>query len=98
MFDFSDHAVVDDYDAEYTKATLGAGSHPESVTICSPFMMWDYWTTEFKSARLFTLLDKDMGWTWAHIELYAGLSFTKYQAGLGPFHITKNVEGVFFPL
>ena len=41
VFDFSDHAVVDDYDAEYTKATLGAGSHPESVTICSPFMMWD---------------------------------------------------------
>ena len=80
VFDFSYHEADDnDEDEDYTRATLDAGSLPESFTICSSFMLWDYWTNDFKSARLFTLLDKDTIWSWAYIELYAGPSYTEYQ-------------------
>ena len=80
VFDFSYHEADDnDEDQEYTMATLDAGSLTESFTICSSFMLWDYWTNDFKSARLFTLLDKDTIWSWAYIELYAGPSYTEYQ-------------------
>ena len=83
VFDFSYHAW-DDHDEdeesyEHTRTTLDAGSLTESFTICSSFMLWDYWTNDFKSARLFTLLDKDTIWSWAYVELYAGPSYTEYQ-------------------
>ena len=79
VLDFSHHAWGDYEEDGYTKATLDAGLLPESFTLCSAFMLWDYWTTYFKSARLFTLLDKDTIWSWACIELYAGPSYTEYQ-------------------
>ena len=83
VFDFSYHAWddndEDEESYEHTRTTLDAGSLTESFTICSSFMLWDYWTNDFKSARLFTLLDKDTIWSWAYVELYAGPSYTEYQ-------------------
>ena len=47
---------------------------------------------------MFTLVDEEMSFTWAHIELYADPGYTEYQAGLGPVYIVENFEDAFFPL
>ena len=100
VLDFSYH-VWGDYDEDgYTKATLDAGLLPESFTLCSAFMLsssFGYWTTEFHSARWFTILDRNMGRSWAYIEFYAGPTFTEYQAGLGPAYLifVTNATNIF---
>ena len=63
VLDFSaDNDNEPDSNGEFTKATLNAGFIPESFTICSAIMT-DAWTTDFTSARMFTLLD-DVGNGW----------------------------------
>ena len=97
VFDFS--ADVDqepDNNGEYTSATLEAGPLPESFTICSALMV-EAWTTEFTSAKMFTLLDNDW-YTYGLITLFAASSYTQYQVQLGPVSFFKRTDTVFFPL
>ena len=98
VLDFSaDNDMEKDSNGEYTSATLNAGALPESFTICMAIIV-DAWTTEFKGAKLFILLDVN-GEQWGYVRIFAASSYTEYMVYLGPFdpHI-KQIETIFFPL
>ena len=70
VFDFSaDSDHEPDSNGEYTRTTLEAGPLPESFTVCSAFMV-EAWTTLFRSADMFALLNDD-GSRWGAINLFA---------------------------
>ena len=94
LSDDNDHEL--DSNGEYTSATLDAGALPESFAICSSFMV-DAWTTEFNSADMFSLLDRE-GYPWGYIYLHAASSYTQYLVKLGPVSFAKETKVVFFPL
>ena len=98
VLDFSaDNDMEKDSKGEYTSATLNAGALPESFTICMAIFV-DAWTTEFKGAKLFILLDVN-GEQWGYVRIFAASSYTEYMVYLGPFdpHV-KQIETIFFPL
>ena len=98
VFDFSaDNDNKPDSNGEYTGATLEAGPLPESFTICSAFMV-EAWTTDFSSARMFTLLTKKGAPWWGYISVHAAPSHTGYKIKLGPVKILQKIEAIFFPL
>ena len=97
VLDFSaDYDQEPDSNGEYTGATLNAGALPKSFTICLAFMV-EAWTTKFKSADMFVLLDVH-GYVWGRINLWAANSYTQYEAMLGPVYFQRQVEAIFFPL
>ena len=97
VLDFSaDNDQAPDSNGEFTSASLVAGPLPESLTVCFAFMI-EAWTTEFSSAALLTLPDKN-GHHWGSINLFAASSYTEYRVQFGPVSIVKNIEGIFFPL
>ena len=97
VLDFSaDDDQQPDSNNEYTGATLEAGPLQESFTICSALMV-EAWTTEFRSAFLFQLLNDD-GYRWIHNNVWAASSFTEYDVRAGEASHLNEKEGVLFPL
>ena len=97
VLDFSadtDHEP--DSNGEYTRATLEGGPLPESFTVCTAFMV-EAWTTVFRSADMFTLLNDD-GKRWGAINLFAGPSYTEYEVRVGPAFLVNQTGTMFFPL
>ena len=57
ILDFSKDNDHEPYsNGEFTSATLKAGPLPESITVCSAFMV-EAWQTLFKQSRMFSLRD-----------------------------------------
>ena len=56
ILDFSKDNDHEHSNGEYTTATLRAGPLPESITVCSAFMV-EAWHTSFKQSRMFSLRD-----------------------------------------
>ena len=97
VLDFSeDGDGQPDSNGEYTKATLEAGSLPESFTICSAFMT-EAWTTRFTAAEMFSLMWVD-GRIWGYVNLFAGKTSTDFEVMLGPVNLLTKLEELFFTL
>ena len=111
ILDFSkdnDHEL--DSNGEYTCATLNAGPLPESITVCSAFMV-EAWQPSFKESRMFYLIEDlrsnnslyedlrqaEKGHEWGFVSVYADYNRTEYTAYLGGVTIVKNVPTIFFP-
>ena len=99
VIDFSEDVDnLPDSEGEYTHATLlrdPNNSFPSSFTICASFMV-KAWTTEFASAYMFQLNDKD-GDRWGYVNMLT-CTYVEYEVYLGNVYFIATTDGPLFPL
>ena len=97
MISFSDdNDNLPDSSGEYTGASLTKLDMPKDFTICAAYMV-EAWTTDFKMANLFELINKD-GRPWTFFNMYAGDTYTEFKARVGPAGFIAYSELVLLPL
>ena len=97
MIIFSDDVdQAPDSSGEYTGASLTKPDMPKDFTICAAYMV-EAWTTDFGSAELFTLNNRD-GDPWANVMMNFGGANTEFHVYIGRVSVAAYNDHVVFPL
>ena len=86
ILDFSKDNDHEPDNGEFTGATLRAGPLPESITVCSAFMV-EAWHTSFKQSKIFSLIEDlrqhslledlrqvEKSFEWGFVSVYADIT------------------------